>query len=115
MRKKRTDGVFSIDGDRNSLHEVDIVGVPTGPDNPHGNAFTWRRTPLRTEHEAMRMADSAHARVWEIRSVERTIASLPPEYAKELERPEESGDMRDWPRIAKLQSDLLVHAASADG
>src|SRR5712675_3732351 len=43
-----------------------------------------------------------------VRSVERTIASLPPEYAKELERPEESGDMRDWPRISKLQSDLLV-------
>ena len=48
-----------------------------------------------------------------VRSVERTIASLPPEYAKELERPEESGDMRDWPRIAKLQSDLLVHALAS--
>jgi hypothetical protein len=48
-----------------------------------------------------------------VRSVERTIASLPPEYAKELERPQESGDMRDWPRIAKLQSDLLVHALAS--
>jgi len=48
-----------------------------------------------------------------VRSVERTIASLPPEYATELERPEESGDMRDWPRIAKLQSDLLVHALAS--
>jgi hypothetical protein len=48
-----------------------------------------------------------------VRSVERTIASLPPEYAKELERPEESGDMRDWPRIAKLQSDLLAHALAS--
>jgi hypothetical protein len=48
-----------------------------------------------------------------VRSVERTIASLPPEYAKELARPEESGDMRDWPRIAKLQSDLLVHALAS--
>jgi uncharacterized protein DUF1552 len=48
-----------------------------------------------------------------VRSVERTIASLPPEYALELERPEESGDMRDWPRIAKLQSDLLVHALAS--
>jgi hypothetical protein len=27
-----------------------------------------------------------------------------------VERPEEGGDLRDWPRIAKLQSDLLVHA-----
>jgi hypothetical protein len=48
-----------------------------------------------------------------VRSVERTIASLPPEYALELERPEESGDMRDWPRISKLQSDLLVHALAS--
>jgi hypothetical protein len=48
-----------------------------------------------------------------VRTVERTIASLPPEYAKELERPEETGDMRDWPRIAKLQSDLLAHALAS--
>ncbi|MEX2261172.1 MAG: DUF1552 domain-containing protein [Bryobacteraceae bacterium] len=48
-----------------------------------------------------------------VRSVERTIASLPPEYAQELQRPEDTGDMRDWPRIAKLQSDLLVHALAS--
>ncbi|MFD4668709.1 primary-amine oxidase [Lentzea sp. NPDC058450] len=60
-----------VDGERNSLHEVDVVGVPTGPDNPHGNAFTWRSTPLRTEREAQRMADPARARVWEIRSADR--------------------------------------------
>ncbi|MFJ1759289.1 primary-amine oxidase [Amycolatopsis sp. NPDC088138] len=57
-----------VDGERNSLHEVDVVGVPTGPENPYGNAFTWRSTPLRTEHDAMRLADPAHARVWEVRS-----------------------------------------------
>jgi len=45
-----------------------------------------------------------------VRAVEQTIASLPPDYAKELERPEDTGDMRDWPRIAKLQSDLVAHA-----
>ena len=60
-----------VDGGRNSLHEVDVVGVPTGPDNPYGNAFTWQSTPLRTEHEAMRMADPSRARVWEIRSADR--------------------------------------------
>ncbi len=60
-----------VDGDRNNLHEVDVVGVPTGPENPYGNAFTWRSTPLRTEHDAMRLADPAHARVWEIRSADR--------------------------------------------
>ena len=45
-----------------------------------------------------------------VRDLERSIASLPPEYQHEVERPSEGGDMRDYPRIAKLQSDLLVHA-----
>lgn len=45
-----------------------------------------------------------------IRDLERSIASLPPEYAKQVPEPESGGDMRDYPRIAKLQSDLLVHA-----
>lgn len=45
-----------------------------------------------------------------IRDLEKSIASLPPEYRTLVERPEEGGDLRDWPRIAKLQSDLIVHA-----
>jgi len=45
-----------------------------------------------------------------LRDLEKSVASLPPEYRVEIERPEEGGDLRDWPRIAKLQSDLLVHA-----
>ncbi|WP_132123179.1 primary-amine oxidase [Actinocrispum wychmicini] len=62
----------AIDGERNSVHEVDVVGVPTGPDNPHGNAFTWQNTLLSKESEAIRLADPAKARVWEIRSADRT-------------------------------------------
>src|SRR5216684_5798597 len=42
-----------------------------------------------------------------IRDVERAISTLPPEYAK-VEEPETGGDMKDWPRIAKLQTDLLA-------
>jgi hypothetical protein len=45
-----------------------------------------------------------------VRDLERSIISLPPEYREYVTRPEEGGDLRDWPRIAKLQSDLLVHA-----
>ena len=48
-----------------------------------------------------------------VRDLERSIASLPPEYAQVVERPPEGGDLRDWPRIAKLQSDLLVHALAS--
>ena len=44
-----------------------------------------------------------------IRDLERTIAGLPPEYQK-IDPPDFDGDMKDWPRIAKLQSDLLVQA-----
>ena len=48
-----------------------------------------------------------------IRSLERSVASLPPEYSRVVEQPPEGGDLRDWPRIAKLQTDLLVHALAS--
>lgn len=48
-----------------------------------------------------------------VRELERTIASLPPQYKTVVERPPEGGDLKDWPRIAKLQSDLLVHALAS--
>src|SRR5499426_1682513 len=44
-----------------------------------------------------------------IRDLERAIAGLPPEYRR-VDAPDFDGDMKDWPRIAKLQSDLLVQA-----
>ena len=44
-----------------------------------------------------------------IRDMERSIAGLPPEYRK-VDPPDFDGDLKDWPRIAKLQSDLLVKA-----
>jgi len=47
-----------------------------------------------------------------VRDVERAIASLPPEYHR-VDPPEFDGDMKDWPRIAKLQSELVVHALAS--
>ena len=47
-----------------------------------------------------------------VRDLERTIAGLPPEYQR-VDPPDFDGDMKDWPRIAKLQSDLLVQAFAA--
>ncbi|UAJ79709.1 primary-amine oxidase [Leifsonia sp. ZF2019] len=64
----------AIDGDRNALSEVDAVGIPIGPDNPHGNAFTWTNTPLSRESQAQRLADPSRARVWEVRSTTRRNA-----------------------------------------
>ncbi|WP_223694993.1 primary-amine oxidase [Leifsonia poae] len=64
----------AIDGERNSLAEVDVVGIPIGEDNPHGNAFTWQTTPLRRESETGRLADATKARVWEVTSADRRNA-----------------------------------------
>lgn len=44
-----------------------------------------------------------------IRDLERAIAALPEEY-RHVSPPDFDGDMKDWPRIAKLQSDLLAQA-----
>jgi hypothetical protein len=60
-----------------------------------------------------RMPGEDQARIEEhlagIRDLERAIAGLPLEYAR-VDPPDFDGDMKDWPRIAKLQSDLLVQA-----
>lgn len=48
-----------------------------------------------------------------VRSLEKSIAGLPPEYSQVVEKPAEGGDLKDWPRIAKLQTDLLVHALAS--
>ena len=62
----------AIDGEDNRLLEIDAQRIPMGPENPFGNAFTWSETPLRTESEAQREADSSVARVWEVQSASRT-------------------------------------------
>ena len=55
---------MAVDGPRNSVYEVETVAVPRGQDNPYGNAFRPRRTLLRTESEAQRLADPRTARHW---------------------------------------------------
>ena len=55
-----------VDGPSNSVYEVDAIGVPFGPDNPYGNAFTYRATLLETEAAAQRLAAPDRARYWKI-------------------------------------------------
>jgi primary-amine oxidase len=57
---------FTLDGAANAVYEVDAVPVPTGPDNPHGNAFTAQATLLETELQAQRMAAAEKSRYWKI-------------------------------------------------
>jgi len=70
-----------------------------------------------TEAVQKRLGRSDQARLDEyltsVRDLERSIAGLPPEYRVVVERPPEGGDLKDWPRIARLQSDLLVHALAS--
>jgi hypothetical protein len=46
-----------------------------------------------------------------VRDLERAIASMPPEYQRQIvTKPDEDFDMKDWPSVAKIQSDLLAYA-----
>ena len=55
---------MSVDGQDNSVFEVNTVAAPPGPDNPHNNAFYAEKTLLRTEHEAQRVVDPMSGRYW---------------------------------------------------
>ncbi|WGW14151.1 primary-amine oxidase [Saxibacter everestensis] len=54
----------AIDGPDNTVEEAEVVRIPTGEANPHGNAFTFRRTPLETERAGRRKADTSVGRSW---------------------------------------------------
>ena len=57
---------MSVDGEANSVHEVNTVAEALGPDNPHGNAFYVESTALKTELEAQRIIDPLKGRYWKI-------------------------------------------------
>ncbi|UZF54733.1 primary-amine oxidase [Gordonia polyisoprenivorans] len=61
-----------VDGDANSVEELQSVRVPMGDGNPHGNAFTLSKTLLHTESEAQRDADNTVGRVWHVTNPTRT-------------------------------------------
>jgi primary-amine oxidase len=53
-----------VDGDENTVVEVDGAADPPGPGNPAGNAWRARETPLTDELGARRRTDSASGRTW---------------------------------------------------
>lgn len=57
---------MNVDGDRNSLYEVNTVSLPRGKNNPHGNAFRAEATLLATEKAAQREVSGASARFWRV-------------------------------------------------
>ncbi|SFK98642.1 primary-amine oxidase [Geodermatophilus ruber] len=55
---------MQVDGERNSVYEVDAAALPPGPDNPYGNAWVAQKTLLARESEAQRLIDPFVARTW---------------------------------------------------
>ncbi len=55
---------MSVDGEANTVYEVNTVAEPPGPENPHANAFYAEATPLRTELAAQRVIDPLKGRYW---------------------------------------------------
>jgi primary-amine oxidase len=59
-----------VDGQANSVDEIDVHGVPIGPGNPYGNALAQRVTRLSRESEAGRRVAPEKARTWRVISTE---------------------------------------------
>jgi primary-amine oxidase len=57
---------LDVDGEDNTVLEVDAVSPPVGPDNPYGGAFIAEETPLSSELAARRVVDPFHSRYWKI-------------------------------------------------
>jgi primary-amine oxidase len=62
----------SVDGRANAVEEVDVSGLPIGPDNPYGNAIVQQVTRLARESQAGRRTDGSRGRTWRIISTERS-------------------------------------------
>jgi primary-amine oxidase len=57
---------MAVDGQHNTVHEVDAVRLPMSDTNPYGNAFGRRLTPLTRESEAARLGDATVGRTWHV-------------------------------------------------
>ncbi len=55
-----------VDGDKNSVSEMEFEAAPIGPDNPHGNAVRIVDRPLSREQDAAREMDMARSRYWKV-------------------------------------------------
>jgi primary-amine oxidase len=55
---------MAVDGEANSVFEMDAVPAPAGPGNPAGNAWLAQERPLETEAGAQRLANEPAGRTW---------------------------------------------------
>ena len=57
---------LDVDGTENRVEEVQVEVLPTGPDNPWGNAFRPVATVLESEAGAQRDTDARSSRAWRV-------------------------------------------------
>src|ERR1700733_9767468 len=57
---------MQVDGQANAVEEVDVHGLPMGPDNPYGNAIGHTVTRLTRESQAARRNDATRGRTWRV-------------------------------------------------
>jgi len=55
-----------VDGNNNSVSEVEFESSPIGPNNPHGNAAEIHERTLRSESEAQREINLHSSRYWKV-------------------------------------------------
>jgi primary-amine oxidase len=61
---------MTVDGLANAVEEVDVSGLPVGPDNPYGNAIVQHVTRLGRESQAARRVDATRGRTWRVVNTE---------------------------------------------
>ena len=57
---------MSVDGDANTVVEMQADRIPTGPNNPHGNAHGVSQTVITSEQEGARDTAPKDSRFWKI-------------------------------------------------
>ena len=57
---------MALDGERNSVSEVNFRAAPVDGDNPHGNAILTDETVFRRESEAQREINAKSSRYWRV-------------------------------------------------
>jgi len=62
---------MDVDGQANSLMEMNVNSLPINDKNPIGNAIAVEDTPLTTEKTAVRDVDIKHSREWIIASADK--------------------------------------------
>jgi len=57
---------MAVDGELNSVSEMNFSAAPSGKDNPYGNAILSEETRFTTEQQAQREIDARQSRYWRV-------------------------------------------------